>query len=396
MRWNKLFLFLVFILTIAGLLVLYSATRSTNPIYFTKQFIWDMIGIFIMFVLAYMKPKFYYNISIPLYILSIILLILVFFVSFHGVHRWIDLKLFRIQPSEIAKLSLILILARYVQHRRFSVKSYRDFFYMILLTLPLLGLVLIEPDLGTSTVFGVLLVGIMFLMAMDVFFILIMLLPILSIILSFHKIIWLIFVGLVLFIWVRFRRNNKETVIFLILIVISGIMSPIVWNHLKEYQRNRIISFINPSKDPLGYGWHLLQSEIAVGSGGVMGKGYLKGTQKGLNFIPQHHTDFIFSTVGEEMGFMGSVIFMGIIFFTGMYLIYRSYFAKSRFSSAVLGGFGILFLYQAVVNIGMVLGLLPVVGLPLPFFSYGGSSSLLFYSLCGIALSIMGHRYENI
>ncbi len=396
MKLNKVFISYILLLSIIGLLILYSATLSVSSAYFIKQSFWTLLGIIVMLLLSFIKPKVYYNLSVPFYVLSLLLLLFVLLFSYAGVHRWINLGFIRLQPSEIAKLALILMLAKYVQGRKFAIYSHKVAFNMFFLSIIPMGLVLIEPDLGTSTVFMALLIGIMLLIGMDMFLILFLILPVFSIILSFHRILWFSFLFFVGFIWVKFRKDKREIIFFLLLIIISGIISPIAWGQLKEYQKNRIISFINPSKDPLGYGWHLLQSEIAIGSGGVTGKGFANGTQKGLNFIPQHHTDFIFSTAGEEFGFIGSIIIISLIFSFIIYLLYKSYQAKSRFSTTVIAGYAVLLFYQAAVNIGMVLGFLPVVGLPLPFFSYGGSSAMLFFVLSGIVLSLISHKYENI
>ena len=249
-----------------------------------------------------------------------------------GVQRWIHAGGLTFQPSELAKLAIILALARYFSKRK-STPPYglEEIIVPILLVAGFAIPVALQPDLGTA-MFLVLISGVV-----------------------------------VLFLGVRLST-------LLVLVIGAAAAAPSLFFTLKDYQRDRILNFLNPGRDPLGTGYHVIQSKIAIGSGGLFGKGFQQGTQSQLRFIPEQHTDFIVSVLAEEFGFVGVLLMLGLILFITVYLLSYMEFTKTRFSTIVVVGIASAFALQAAINIAMVVGVLPVVGLPLPLMSYGGSS----------------------
>jgi len=259
-----------------------------------------------------------------------------------GVHRWIHAGGLTFQPSELAKLALILALARYFSRRKSSPPyGLEEIIVPLLMVAGFAIPVALQPDLGTA-MFFVLISG-----------------------------------AVILFVGVRWST-------LLVLVVAAAAAAPSLFFALKDYQRDRILNFLNPGRDPLGTGYHVVQSKIAIGSGGLFGKGFQQGTQSQLRFIPEQHTDFIVSVLAEEFGFAGVLLMLGMILFITVYLLSYIEFTKTRFSTIVVVGIASAFGLQAAINIAMVVGVLPVVGLPLPLMSYGGSSLVTTFLGFGI------------
>ena len=259
-----------------------------------------------------------------------------------GVQRWIHAGGLTFQPSELAKLAIILVLARYFSQRKSSPPyGLEDILVPILLVMGFAIPVALQPDLGTA-MFLVLISG-----------------------------------AIILFVGVKWST---------LIVLASGAAAaaPSLFFALKDYQRDRILNFLNPGRDPLGTGYHVVQSKIAIGSGGLLGKGFQQGTQSQLRFIPEQHTDFIVSVLAEEFGFAGVLLMLGLILFISLYLLSYIEFTKTRFSLIVVVGITVSFVLQAAINIAMAAGVLPVVGLPLPLMSYGGSSLVSTYLGFGI------------
>lgn len=339
------------ILMIIGVLFIHSATFRTQDFLAMRQALWILIGLACFFMTARLGYRFFLSISYSFYFIMLILLVWVFFAGAirQGAQRWVELGPISFQPSEFAKLAVVLGLAKFLGSRN----PWEEEGKTILTALAMIGLPFIlivkQPDLGT----GMLLVP----------------------------------AGLVLlFLWgIRYR--------YLVLSFLTGLVaSPFLWNFLKEYQRKRILVFLNPQLDPLGAGYTAIQSKIAVGSGGLFGKGWLHGTQSQLNFVPEHHTDFIFSVIGEELGFLGSlvlVILYGVLFYQIFQVIERTTDPKGKLLAA--GIFSILF-FQVLINIGMNFGLFPITGITLPLISYGGSSLVANCMALGLLVSIYKER----
>ncbi len=331
--------FLIIIVAIIGSISVVSiySTESGNFSFYTKNHLTRFLVFFSMFlVLSFVRVSVWYRQAYTFYILGILLLLLVIFfgISASGSKRWINFFIMNLQPSELMKIAIIVCFARYYHRIQSSdIQSYKYLLQPIILLLIPCYLVITQPDLGTA----ILIAG------------------------SGLAIIWL--AGL----------NLKYFVYSGLILLVS---LPFVISILKPYQKSRILTFFNPDRDPLGAGYQIIQSKIAIGSGGLLGKGFLQGTQSYLEFLPEKHTDFIFTLFSEEFGFVGSMVLI-LLYILLIYRIIRIGFScRSFFAKLYCFGFAsALFLY-IFINIAMVLGLLPIVGAPLPIMSYGGSSML--------------------
>jgi rod shape determining protein RodA len=332
-----------------GLAILYSATHAWAPGLFQRQLVWLGFGLLGMGVLTVLEPLVWMRRSRWLYGLNLLMLLLVELMGAErkGAQRWLELPGgFQVQPSEFAKLLLILTLASLLTQMGPSIRTPRGFLMSLLHTaLPAL-LVFLQPDLGTAIVLGALWFGMVYLAGAPAR--------------------WL-------------------TLAALLGVFAFGAMWQL--NLLKDYQKARLVSFLNPEADPQQSGYHILQSRIAIGSGQLLGKGYLHGTQKNLRYIPEQHTDFIFTVVGEEGGFVGSVGFLTLYGFF-LYRVWRVMVgARHEFYRLLAGGIFIFFLFHLLTNVGMTMGLFPVVGIPLPFVSLGGSMLVTACAAVGLLLS---------
>ena len=346
---NWLFIFLVSFLSFVGLVMIYSATHGETTSIFKSHSIKVILGIFLMISISLINLDFWKRHAYLFYLLGILLLLMATFYGIvgKGSRRWISLVGFVFQPSELIKIIVIISLAKFFDEKK--IQSPKDYIFLVLpiiLILTPFSLILIQPDLGTAMI--ILLLGIV------IFFIS----------------------------GISVKFFGSLTLIFLI-------TAPYIWNGLKEYQKQRILTLFDPESDPLGTGYHIIQSQIAVGSGGVFGKGWTKGSQSHLDFLPEKHTDFIFSMLGEEFGFLGTISVIGLI----CLITYLTYLITSRFLynnfNRILG-YGIIsnFFFASMINISMVIGILPVVGLPLPLVSYGGSSMISYFIGFGLLLSM--------
>ncbi len=357
---------LVFGITLIGLAAVYSATytsRGPSPLYY-KQLVWVALGVIVMLAALIIDYHTIGRFAYILYALSLFLLLLVMVIgkSGMGAQRWLAIGPFVFQPSELAKLSLTLALARYfAEDPRRGGYGLRDLLVPGLMVLVPLVLVLKQPDLGTA---------IMLLLTSSI---------------------------MVVLAGIHFR--SIMTVIVSIAVVASLVffVSPVrhkIWGSLKPYQQNRIRAFIDPSSDPLGSGYHANQSKIAVGSGQITGKGYRKGTQSQMAFLPERHTDFIFAVIAEEMGLVGSGVL--ILLYLALLLIGvdTAKNAKDRLGVFMAGGIvGMISLY-VFINVGMAVGIVPVVGVPLPLVSYGGTSIITTFLALGLLLNIQTRRFS--
>jgi len=354
-------LFLTLILLGIGLVALCSAVFSAKfnfeavktPL-LMKQLFAIGTGMCLMAMVLFIDYRHLDRWSYVIYFVSLLLLI---FVLYHGrvvagSRRWIVMGMLRFQPSELAKIAVIIVLGHY--YSRIITDqglSFKDLLIPLILTgLPCL-FVLKQPDLGTSAL----------------------------IFLNASSITW-------------FVKVKKRTLIAIFVILL--ICLPLGWFSLKDYQQARIKSFLNPSSDPLGSGYHVIQSKIAIGSGQLLGKGFLKGTQNDLAFLPEQHTDFIFSVLAEEWGFVGSITVIIMYLMLILWILYVANSSKDIFSKTVSVGICAMIFWQVVINIGMVMGLMPVVGVTLPFISYGGSSIVTSLIGIGIVLNISMRRYK--
>jgi rod shape determining protein RodA len=390
--WTQVFL--VSILISIGLTALYSIEFQQAGIdksFFARQVIWSLSGIIAFFIAFFIPQKVLFNFAYVFYGFALLLLITTAFIGSGSVSRWIMIGSVGLQSSEFMKIALIIAIARYFADHKIQLRHWKEFIPPILLTLVPVILVLIQPDLGTSLVFVGLLFIVIFWGGIYPLNYFLLISPLISMIAVFNVTAFFIWMA----IFVLVLAVSKPPIIwtignFILNIGVGGLTS-LMWDFLKPYQQNRILSLFKPELDPLGSGYQLSQSLTAFGSGGVYGKGFGQGTQTHLKFLPEQHSDFIMTVIGEEFGF-ASVIFV-ILLLT--YLIARMiYFAgenKYRFNSMMLlGGASILFLHS-LVNLGMIVGLLPVTGIPLPFISYGGSFLLTAMIIVGLAANMISN-----
>ena len=351
-KLNFLIIASVILLGFVGVASLYSAAGGYWDPWAQNHLIRLIFGIFLMLILAFLPHDIFFKLSVLSFIIGILSLILVKFIGTGNVQRWITLGGINFQPSEAMKLALILILARYFDHIS-RIELYKLKTYVLPICFILLPgfLVISQPDLGTGLTIILLGLAILF------------------------------FVGI-----------SIKFVILCFILLASSI--PFIWNQLYDYQKDRILVFLNPEIDSLGSGYQIIQSKIAIGSGGFFGKGYLLGSQSRLNYLPEKHTDFIFTLISEEFGFLGSISIIFIFCVLIISIMKISFRVKSLFSKIVTFGIGFLLFLYLSLNIGMVCGLLPVVGAPLPLISYGGTSLLTVLIGLGIVLSTSIHDKE--
>lgn len=369
-----------FALVSVGIIIIYTASISTYgeftqvDNYYLKQLSFFLFIIPIFFMIL-KTPYFIIDaLIVPGYIFSLILLVIVLFTpEINGSHRWFQIGSFSLQPSEIAKIMTILVISKFLAkpHQGDSRKILLGFGLAII---PI-SLIMIEPDFGTTLVFWVVLFAMLMAADVPLIYLLILISPILAIsLVIFSPYLSLAFIIVLCMI---LRKLKFHWVIQAVSFLINLFGSIIFWQILKPYQINRILTFIDPTRDPLGAGYQVIQSKIAVGSGGMWGKGFLKGTQKNLDFLPEHHTDFIFSVYGEELGFMFSLLLLSLFLFLLVKIIKsidKIYVFERKI--ATVGIFAFIF-FQFFVNIGMNIGIVPTTGVPLPFISYGGSNLVI-------------------
>jgi len=386
----------VLALTCFGVAMIYSAGVVHIPNDVTqnawiRQGTWFILAVTAFIVVVRVPVRWIEWVALPSYTLSILLLVSTLVVgtgmgTAAGVKSWIQIGSFSFQPSEIAKIATILFLARFLSQRKDPLNSVQDLLLPALLVGLPLALVMLQPDLGTAIAFGGILFAMFFWAGTPVILLLLIASPVLGLMLSYDTIIWSGYmVALVGFLYLfRYRLLLFESVGVVLANLAAGTVARPLWNRLAIYQQNRILVFLDPEVDPRGAGYQLIQSKVAVGSGGVMGQGFTLGSQKRYDFLPEQHTDFIFSVVGEELGFIGTAL--GILAFSFILgrLVHMAARTPDPFAGlVVLGIFG-AWLAHIFVNIGMTVGVVPITGIPLPFVSYGGT----FLLMCWISLAI--------
>lgn len=355
---NFVFIGIIILLAAIGCLTLYSAAGGKLSPWALNQAIRFCIGFGVMLVAALIPPEFYYKTATPFYIVTLLLLVVVEVAGYTGMgaQRWINLGFFKLQPSELMKIAIVLELARYFSLTPLeNIRTIRGILIPAVIVGAPVGLIMIQPDLGTS--------------------------------------LMILFCAVVLFYlagvqWWKFALAGSAI----------AAAAPILWHFLHNYQKNRILTFLNPERDPQGAGYHIIQAKIALGSGGLWGKGYLSGTQSHLNFLPEKHTDFIFTMFSEEFGMMGGafILFLNLILISyGYWFAFRIHNAN-YFGKMVILGLNTNYFLYVFINIAMVIGLLPVVGVPLPLMSYGGTVIISVMASFGIMLSFYANRDREL
>jgi len=385
------------ITAVAGILIA-STQRQAQYADWYDHWITAAVGMALALTLARLPLAALRPLLLPIYGLTVISLVAVRFVgtSALGAQRWINIAGFHVQPSEFAKLAAILLLAGILA--RFPVERPVDLLRpTALIGLPWL-LVFIQPDLGTSLVFGAIWLVMLFWAGMPGAWITLLLSPLITAILA-GVMPWALLAWLPLMAWLAWTSLPwKQHGVGLVLAIegVFALITPYLWMHgLKDYQRDRLVVFLDPSKDPLGAGYHLIQSQIGIGSGGILGTGLLQGHLTKLRFIPEQHTDFIFSAMGEETGFLGSTLLI-VAYVVLLYrLLQIAGQARSDFESLMVIGIAGMLMFQVIINISMTIGLGPVTGIPLPWMSYGRSAMLVNFAALGLCASVARRGSAN-
>jgi rod shape determining protein RodA len=353
---NWPFLLLITAITCVGVAALYSVAGGALEPWASRQVVRFCLGLALLFTVAVSDIRWWLKAAYPLYAVALVLLALVMVLGVEsgGAKRWLGYGDLTFQPSEMMKIVLILALARYYQWLAPQKVSWP---HALLIPLAMIGapvlLALAQPDLGTAMLFCVIGFGLLFLAGVS----------------------WIYYLG---------------GVVGIIIVL------PHVWERLHDYQKERVLTFIDPERDPLGSGYHILQSKIAIGSGGLMGKGFMQGTQAQLNFLPEKHTDFIFTMFAEEMGFIGAVSLLSLYLLVLLFIAYMALRCRSSFARLVAAGIGLCLFTYVFINVAMVTGLVPVVGVPLPLVSYGGTSMVTMMIGLGFVLNAHVNRAVRI
>jgi rod shape determining protein RodA len=398
------------ILIIVGLGLIYSVFHQQKDgdaevvrnAYFLRQLIWVSAGAIAM-LLGFAVPfRYYESLAWVAYVLCTALLVLVLFIgSGDGARRWLSLGPVKVQPSEFMKIAILFVWARVLSSQRGGADRAKKVLIALgLSVLPFL-LVLKQPDLGTAIIVMLIILPVFYWRGVRAYRILFCMSPVVATLLIIYgeKITgnpWPFGIYIVLiFVVAYLKRSDLRASLALIASNLGiGLILPFAWQHLKGYQQDRIISFLDPGSNRLDEGWQVFQSKIAIGSGGLAGKGFLLGSQKALEFLPAKHTDFIFSVLGEEQGFVGALfvlILFGVLIVRALFLANK---AKSEFTSTVCVGIAAYFFFQAFVNVAMTTGMAPVTGIPLPFLSYGGSSVVVSSFCVGLLLNCSVRWFE--
>jgi rod shape determining protein RodA len=391
---------LALLLSIYGILMVYSAGQTDAPNVAQRlwhyQVVWLCIGLLCAFVVSRASVRLMEWAAWPTYLAVLcILALLPIFGSGAGTaassSAWLTIHGHRIgQPSELAKLAVVLMLARTLAARKDAPKSLLELWQPALVVgIPWI-FVFLQPDLGSSIVFIGIFFAMLFWFGVPWQLLLLVASPGISLILAFSTGIWTAwFLVLIALVW-AYKPYLWEGVTVVLANVFMGIAAPLLWDHLKPYQRNRLLVFLDPSSDPRASGYHVIQSQVAIGSGGWLGKGFTLGTQKRLAFLPAQHTDFIFAVVGEELGFIGVTIALTIFLVLFLRCVRIATRANDTFSSLVAFGLTASWFVHVGENVGMTLNLMPIAGIPLPFFSYGGSFMLASWLAIGMLVRISG------
>ena len=382
----------VFILLLLGLFSLLSiATLQSQapPNAFSKQLFFLIPSFIMLFVMSVLSKRLIHKYIYVFYVLVVFAVLLPFFGDkVSGTYRWINFGLpFDIQPSEIAKWIIVLVLARYLSDHNLQMTHFSSNLFPLLIALIPTIIVLNQPDLGTAFVMMSSVLPMLYWIGARPFHLFMIVAPLLSILLAFNVSVfyfWAFFLAIVIFL-------SKPKLIYGLGLyfgnIFLGLIFPLVWNSLRPYQQNRVLTYINPEIDPLGAGYHIIQSKTALGSGGLFGKGWGQGTQTHLKFLPVQESDFIVSAIGEELGFI-FLLLMILLFFFFIYKILRlAINASDRFSGLILIGLASIFMAHIFINSAMASGLMPVKGLPLPFISYGGSFLVSSFMMIGMILN---------
>ena len=394
--------FRTFLVTVAlvaiGLISLYSATYDAGASdMFKSQLIFALLGLTIMLGIAFLPERWIRIASWPSYGFALLMLaaLMVFGTEINGAKARLVVGPISIQPSELAKVASLMAAAFFISREGRELTNWRDLgITAAIIGLPML--VVFKEDLGSATVFGALLLGVFLWAGADLFLLFALVAPVIVAVTAlWSSTAMYVTLGAVLLGMIAFRRSVVVTALGFALSVVVGFVTPVLFQKLPEYQRVRIEVLYDQSNiDPQGYGYNLIQSMLAIGSGGVTGKGFLQGTQTQLRYVPEQYTDFIFSVTAEEFGFLGALLVILLLTFLVWFAVDTAFRLRDKFESTLCFGIGVIFFYHTLVNIGMTIGLAPVIGIPLSFMSKGGSSLLVNMAMVGLLLNFYRFRTD--
>jgi rod shape determining protein RodA len=382
------------VLLIIGLVALYSI--SDNPLSigssFFRQCIFILLSFFAYIIMRTIPLKTVHDNSTTIFVGIAILCFIPFFLpQVEYTYRWIDLGFMTLQPSEYLKFALVIVIAKYLSNHQLEVKSKSIVIIPAILTLFCAGIVLNQPDLGTAVIVCAPLIPMLLWAGVNGFIIFLIITPIITILAASNTVFFSVWAVIMFLCFLMFRPNLISGSVLYFANIFTGLLAPFFWNNLAEYQKQRILTFLNPDLDPMGSAYHIIQSVTAIGSGGFFGKGFGHGSQTQLKFLPVQESDFILSVIAEEFGFVGIFLVMIIFFLFIKTLLDIAFKLSDYFSSLVIVGIASILLSHIFINSAMTIGLLPVKGLPLPFISAGGS----FLLSCFIMLSLVINLSEN-
>ena len=372
-----------------GLAAIYSSTVNNILAHenFQRQIIWGVIALSLFFITYSLPTNFFKTIAIPGYLVSLGLLLAVLVIGKHvsGSKSWIMIGSTGFQPSELAKIGTILAIAAYLSRSNSNIDSFKDILITLAIGITPVLLILLEPDMGTSIVFIGIILIMFFWKGISSFSLFVVLSPAFVAIAAVFGLVYFILALLLILVFLFiFKKNLFFSASIFAFNLSSGFFADYIFRALSPHQQKRITSFLDPMADPLGSGYNTIQAKVAIGSGGLTGKGFLAGNQTQLQFIPEQWTDFAYCVIGEELGFIGSIIVLGIFLYLFLRILKLTSNTKDEFLSLVSIGILSVYLVHFMINLGMVVGILPVIGIPLPFISYGGSSLLLNMFMLGI------------
>ena len=406
LKFDWVFMLTTFALMACGIVLVYSATASEDVVFYEsfwfKQIIYFVGGCLLATGIVFLKIDWLKRLTVPLYAASLVLLCVVLFFAgdvVKGAGRWIDLGFIKLQPSEFAKIAYLLTISYWLSNHPVSLFKIKTFVVPFFLFIVPFALVLKQPDLSTALVFIAVTYVAFFFAGFTLVDMFLITSPLLSVLFSHsqtmvYQVLWGLLICAVVFALMRRRLPKAQTIFFLLTNILAGYASSMAWNMLEPHQQKRVNTFLDPMSDPLGDGYQVLQSLTAIGSGGLGGKGFGNGTQTNLSFLPEEHTDFIFSVLGEQFGFFGCTF---VLLLFALFLWRATSICKMSsdpFVTLVTMGASTIILFHVVVNIAMTVGLMPVTGLPLPFISYGGSFALTCMVLVGFLVNMRLHGHQ--
>ncbi len=386
-----------FLLIVIGLTAIYSSTfnHPTMNGNFNRQLVFSIAAIIIFFITYSLPTNSFKTITTPTYLFSLLLLVVVLVMGrkVSGARSWLDLGPFGFQPSEFAKIGTVLAMSAYLSRKNTDIESFKDILLALGIGFIPVMLILLEPDMGTAIVFLGTILILIFWKGISLFGLFIVLSPgFVAIAAIFGFYYFLASLILVLIVLMLFRKDIFFSGSIFALNLAAGFFTDYLYNALSPHQQKRIQSFIDPNTDPLGAGYNTIQAKVAIGSGGLFGKGYLQGNQTQLQYIPEQWTDFIYCVIGEEFGFIGSMIVLVLFLYLFLRILKIASTTKDEFLSLIIIGILSVYIIHYLINIGMVVGILPVIGIPLPFVSYGGSSLLVNMFMLGIIANVYRNR----